>query len=289
MKKLLLVVLLVIAFLFCGFETLAEENAAVKYIDGIRNAYQLIANVHNYRYRVGNSLESTYHERNVISADTVIDAYTSYSFDILFEGADELALYTYFAMDSVDTDDKSFSINCWNDKVSAKMIKELVAATLYVVEENMDNEKAQATLKQLVNTYDGKTHSSVYSNDDYYVFISYDETYGGNSLTNINVIDKQRLLLTDEEKSNYVNMTYSEICAPLNALELVCFEGIPVKRIEAKSSSWLDTNKEYWDIKLEDGNVCVEYSFDIYPFSIDLEVPYVFYGCILGKRNYIYH
>lgn len=282
MKKPFLVFFLAFTFLLVGFGTFAEENVAVEYIDYIRNSYQVISRENDYLFRVGNNLESTYHERNVISADLVLDAYTSYDFDMMIDGTSEFALQTYFSMNSENFEDRSYIIYCKNDLVSAKIIKELILATLYVVEEDISDDEAQSALKQIVNTFDGKSHSNVYSNDDYYVFVSYYESYTGDSSTKINVVDKHRLYLSDVEKRNYANMTYSEICAPLNALELVSFEGIPVKCINHEPSDWSEINREYWQVQLTDGLVRVMYDFDSYPFYLELDKLYIFYGVIVG-------
>lgn len=284
MKRLLSCVLLMCVF-FCGFTCFGEENNIIEYIDGIRNAYKTLANEYGFLYHVGSELESTFHERNVIAADIVIDAYTSYSFDMWIDGGSKFGLWPIFSMDSNDTEDKSFIIHCENDEVSEKIIKELILATLYVIDDDMDNEKAQAMLKQFVNTYNGKNHSYVYSNEDYYMFVSYGKSSGGDESTIINVVDKRRIILTDDEKINYTNMTYDEICAPLNAGELVCFEGVPVKRIENNSSDWLDVGREYWNVKVPDGQVRIEFSFDTYPISLELDKSYIFYGMILRGEN----
>lgn len=280
MKRLLTCVLVICVF-FCGFTAYGEENAVTEYVDGIRNAYKTLAEENGFLFHVGNVLESEFHERNVISADLVLDAYTNYSFDMWLDSPTDFAMYIFFHMDTMDTEDKSFTINCKNDKVSAKIIKELILATLYVIDADMDNEKAQAMLKQIVNTYDGKNHSCVYSNDDYYMFVSYSENYSGEGSTTINVVDKRRINLTDDVKINYTNMTCDEIYAPLNAGELVCFEGVPVKRVENTSSDWLDIGHEYWDVKVNDGQVQIQFNFDNYPISLELYRPYVFYGMIL--------
>lgn len=273
-------IMFTILLLSLPFQGIAERKVPT-YIEWLRQSYAEISARDNYTFSVGSQVNSTFHERNVISANCIIEAYTSYEFDISLPNTSEYAVRIYLFMNSNDPENRSFKIYCNNDYVAPKIIKELILATMDILGNNLDDGSAEQALRGMVVSFDGINHSNVYSCGDYLVFLS----SGGkdSNQTVINVVDKQTLVMDEECRSEYIQMTYAEMCAPLNVGESVEFTGIPTKNISDASSS--ETDVDFFVVELPDGVIMIRINFDTTPISLELNMPYRFWGCLMGGEH----
>lgn len=265
--------------------SVTAEDAAFSYVSNVWACYKSFCERNDYSYIIEQSIKSTYHEEEIISSDYIIEAHTSYSINILLPNSNNLSAYIMFSATDINASDKSFYIRCYNDEVPASTIKELILTTLYFSNNNISEKYAQQKLSEIVTSFNGRTHSNVVDGTDYLIFVSYDEDFLNRTITQINVIDKNRLKLNEETRELYSEMTYEQMCAPLNVGEAVTFIGTPIKSIENESSDPLDANVEYWEIKLSDGIIKIRINFDFNPISLGLNTSYRFYGNLMGGED----
>ena len=173
MKKLIVSFLLVWSLTYIGaFASTDSTSSTPEYISHVWNAFAQIAKENDFSYIVGDSVEAEFHEAETISPTVTLDAYTSYSFDIGFPNMNTYAMRIYFSMNSSNLSDKSFTLYFNEGYLTPQQIKETILATIFVIDEAISAEDAQAQLNQMVITYSGSGHSNLFVTDEYTCFIS---------------------------------------------------------------------------------------------------------------------
>lgn len=290
MKKMVAIFLLIMGVVVFSASTYAIENnfsEAPEYISNIRQTYVDVALENSFSYVVGSDVEAEYHEENVISPTITIDAYTSYSFDIGYPGTNRFAMRIYFYMNTDDLTDKTFNLYFNEKDLTPQQIKEMILATTLATDANISIDDAQEKASQIALTYTGEGHGDLYINDEYTYFIANGGTdFSGNGVIKMYVIDNSRMQIKDDVKKEYIEMNYSELNAPLNALEKVCFTCRPITRIENTSESGFDILAEFWEVEVDNEIVILRVNFDYTPLTLLLDGRlYKVYGRILRDRE----
>ena len=286
MRK-IIIFILCLALFVPGMAMASNDGTAADYAEFIRARFNNVGETYNLSYSVSPVIEENYMEAAYSRDEKIHDEYFYYNFDIDFPGDILYQPYIYFSANSQSPEDKSFRITCYNDDIMPAQIKELILATCMVIDDTISYDEAQDIMQKLVVSYDGKNHSSLYLIDDYTVFILPGQGPDDEMQTDIIAFDNSQMpIINDEIKQSYFEASAQEIYAPLNALEDVCFKGIPIEIIDNYSSDWTDAGCEFWHIKLLSSDLYVigKLSFAYMPIVLD-NSEYMFYGTIIGGEH----
>lgn len=168
----------------------------------------------------------------------------------------------------------SFSITL-PDEIDNETLKNIIICTIMSVENTINIESASSLMKNLANSFDGSSNSSIVSTENYKFYIS--SGSGLLSSRRLNVISVLEIN-PSINKEEYIPATNELFSGELNQGTNAYFKGTVLGIYD------LDTN---WGLEVSNGNdiYCVYYNFDNFIDCIEIGNTYTFYGQIAASRN----
>lgn len=196
------------------------------------------------------------------------------SVNISYGDITELWFYEYPKTGIVE---KSFSAR-FSDEIENNLIKEFIKVTIMVLDSNMDEDKAEEKLRQLVESTGSSARSCIIDVGEYRVYFEKDVSGSilSNGFTTVYAFHTSEVN-KEVNKEEYKNYSVEEMKAPLNQGENAYITVTPYTYTETPNQliARNDEGEEYLII----------YDFNQYLIEFELNKKYIFYGGIAKSRD----
>lgn len=244
-----------------------EKASKLEHIEAIIDKYDEILSDEKYSLRISNRIrkEQDFYEISIMAKREN---------SISMSSITKLWFYEYPDTGIVE---KSFSAQ-FSDEIENNLIKKFIKVTLMVLDSNIDEDKAEEKLRQLVESTGSSARSCIIDVGEYRVYFEKDVSGSilSDGFTTVYAFHSSEVN-KEVNKEEYKNYSVEEMKAPLNQGENAYITVTPYSYTENPNQliAKNDEGEEYLII----------YNFNKYLIEFELNKKYIFYGGIAKSQD----